>query len=146
MSAENTGASNVYLDTSVVLRFILNQNPILKSWGHWGAAFISELGGVEARRVFDRMRLTGALDDEGVAASHEELAHFESSVATVELSRRVLSHASAAMPTVVRTLDTIHLATAMLIREYRAVDLAFATHDEQQGKAARALGFQVVAA
>jgi hypothetical protein len=45
------------------------------------------------------------------------------------------------MPTVVKTLDAIHIASALAIRDRREVDLVFATHDTQQATAARALGF-----
>jgi hypothetical protein len=45
------------------------------------------------------------------------------------------------MPTIVKTLDAIHLASAIVIRERRGIELLFATHDTQQAIAARALGF-----
>ncbi|MCU0723319.1 MAG: hypothetical protein MUC63_06855 [Planctomycetes bacterium] len=46
------------------------------------------------------------------------------------------------MPTVVKTLDALHLASAMLFRENRAEEVVFATHDGRQSLAARALGFR----
>ena len=48
------------------------------------------------------------------------------------------------MGTVVRTLDAIHLASAIMFRERRAVPLTFATHDVQQATSARALGFPCI--
>jgi len=45
------------------------------------------------------------------------------------------------MPTVVKTLDAIHLASAVMLRDRRHIDLQFSTHDVQQAVAARALGF-----
>jgi hypothetical protein len=45
------------------------------------------------------------------------------------------------MPTIVKTLDAFHLTTAVALRQRRAIDLLFATHDYQQATAARALGF-----
>jgi hypothetical protein len=48
------------------------------------------------------------------------------------------------MPTTVKTLDAIHLASAIVLRDRRGIDLIFATHDDQQATAARALGFAVV--
>ena len=45
------------------------------------------------------------------------------------------------MPTIVKTLDAIHIATASLIQERLHSQLVFITHDQQQAKAARALGF-----
>jgi hypothetical protein len=45
------------------------------------------------------------------------------------------------MATAVKTLDALHLASALLFRERREVSMIFATHDAQQATAARALGF-----
>lgn len=45
------------------------------------------------------------------------------------------------MATAVRTLDAIHLASALLFRERKGTAIVFATHDAQQATAARALGF-----
>ena len=49
---------------------------------------------------------------------------------------------SVTIPTIVKTLDAIHLASALVIRERRGVELIFCTHDVQQTIAARALGFE----
>jgi hypothetical protein len=100
--------------------------------------------GLEARRAIDRLRLEGALDDAGVADAHEELVRIEESIGSIPFTRPVLERAALPMPTVVKTLDAIHLASAMLLRERRRVALAFATHDPQQARGARALGFDCV--
>jgi hypothetical protein len=50
------------------------------------------------------------------------------------------------MATVVKTLDAIYPASAMLLRERRGVELTFATHDPQQARAVRALGFDCIGA
>jgi predicted nucleic acid-binding protein len=134
----------VYLDTSTVLRVLLAQPGRLAIWGKWDEAFTSELMGVEARRVFDRLRLEVALGDEDVGALQGELARVEGTLGTVSLTRTVLHRASLPMATPVKTLDAIHLASAMLLREHREDRPLFATHDAQQAIAARALGFECV--
>jgi O-succinylbenzoate synthase len=65
----------------------------------------------------------------------------ERTIRRIRLSRSIVMEASKSMPTVVKTLDSVHLASAILIRQWREVDLHFATHDAQQATAARALGF-----
>ena len=47
------------------------------------------------------------------------------------------------MPTFVKTLDAIHLASALLLAERRAGGLVFGTYDLRQATAARVLGFDV---
>lgn len=134
----------VYLDTSTLLRVLLGQRPILDGWGTWERAYTSELAGVEARRMIDRLRLDGILDDAGVVAAQEELTRIEASLGRIRLTRVVLSRASLPMATAVKTLDALHLASALLFRERRGASLTFATHDVQQASAARALGFACV--
>jgi len=134
----------VYLDTSILLRVLLAQRSALSQWGKWERAYTSELAGVEARRTIDRLRLEAALDDDGVAAAQHELSRLEGSLGRIALTRSVLRRAALPMATAVKTLDALHLATAMIFQERRAVSLIFATHDAQQAIAARALGFTCI--
>src|SRR2546421_1930852 len=80
----------VYLDTSIVLRVVFAQADPLAIWGKWDAACASELLGVEARRILDRLRLEGALDDEQVGAFHAALAAIERTIDRIRLTRLVL--------------------------------------------------------
>jgi predicted nucleic acid-binding protein len=64
---------NVYLDTSAVLRVLLRRPKPLAIWGRWERAYASGLLHVEACRVIDRLRLEGALDDQGVADARQQL-------------------------------------------------------------------------
>jgi len=134
----------VYLDTSVVLRVLVDQLPTLAGWGNWAEAYSSDLMSVEARRTIDRLRLAAALDDVGVADAQAELARIERSLGRIRLTRSVLARAAQPMATAVRTLDAIHLASALLLRERHRDDLLFATHDRRQAISARALGFTCV--
>ena len=136
----------VYLDASIVLRALLRDGPPLDTWGRWDTAYASELLGVEARRTVDRLRLTGALDDAGVVSAIATLARVERGLQYVALSRAVLRRASLPMGTVVKTLDALHLASALLLRERGGIELTFATHDHQQAAAAQALGFECIGA
>ena len=131
----------VYLDSSVVLRPLFAQPGRLQAWGKWTTAYSSELLGIECRRAVDRLRLEGLYDDAKVASANEELVLIERTIRRIRLSASIVHEASKTMPTIVKTLDAIHLASALIIRERRAADLLFATHDLQQAVAARALGF-----
>ena len=62
-----------------------------------------------------------------------------------ELDSVVLERAAEPFPTLLGSLDAIHLATASVVRAHVA-DLCFATHDGKLATAARALGFTVLGA
>ena len=132
----------LYLDTSVVLRVLLKEPKPLRSWGDWEEAVSSDLMGVEARRAIDRSRLDAALDDEQVAELHQQLRQVEIRLRRIALNRRIMGRAAQPMATAVKTLDAIHLASALLFQEARGASVLFATHDGQQATAARALGFE----
>jgi len=135
----------VYLDSSVVLRPLFDQPGKLPSWGLWQAAYSSELLGIECRRAIDRLRLDGLYDDSQVAESIQQLGRIEKTIKRIRLNRTILQAAGATMPTIVKTLDAIHLASALAVRQRHTVELIFATHDTQQATAARALGFECLA-
>lgn len=130
-----------YVDTSVVLQVLFRQGKAHRAWARWTHAYASELLGVESRRMIDRLRLMGELDDEGVAAAHQQLVAIEDGIGRVALNRPVLRRASLPMPTIVKTLDAIHLASALLLQERHPVPISFLTHDDKLLRAATSLGF-----
>ena len=134
----------VYLDTSVVLSWLLNQEPSIEEWGSWQAAYTSEICRVEFHRTIDRLRLGGDLDDHERVFVHERFTTFWRSVYRVRVSGALLTRASQSYPTVVGTLDAIHLTSALAAHERRNRQIdEFLTHDGQLGAAARAVGFAV---
>ena len=135
---------NVYLDSSAVLRPLLGQSNLIAEWGTWEAAYASELLGIECRRAIDRLRLEGLFDDKQVAQAGEQLSVIERTIGRLQITAAIVREASRTMPTIVKTLDAIHLASAVALRDRRAIDLVFVTHDDQQATAARALGFTTV--
>ncbi len=127
-----------------MLRARLGQGTSLKEWGQWQAAYSSELLGLEARRVIDRLGLELALDDRGVAQAQQTLLEIEKGIGYILLSRLMLDRASLPMPTAVKTLDAIHLTSALLFQERRGEKCVFATHDTGQATGTKALGFEVI--
>ena len=131
-----------YLDTSVILRKLLGEPGALKEWGHWDEGCTSELTRVESLRTLDRLRLQGSLDDGEVAEKMQRLRDILETTDVIGLDSRVLDRASQSYPTVVGTLDAIHLASALLYLEHDKEKLIFMTHDNRLGTAAQALGFE----
>lgn len=112
--------------------------------GQWEFGATSAVLKVEARRTLDRLRVTGSYGDEQRALAATELDAIEATMAFQRLTDEVLELASRPMPTVVRSIDALHLASALIIRSEGGIDLTFATHDRQQGVAATALGLPVI--
>jgi predicted nucleic acid-binding protein len=133
----------VYVDTSVVLRVVLGERRVLAEWPSIDVAMASELVRVEALRTIDRARIQLQLSDEEVASRREGVFAILGACHIARVDGVVLERAAEPFPTLVRTLDAIHLATALLIRTEHE-DLVFATHDGQLATAARSVGFKVL--
>jgi predicted nucleic acid-binding protein len=135
---------NGYLDSSVLLRKLFREPSPLAAWSSIERAYASRLILVEVGRVIDRARLAGRIDDEAVAALHEEAARLLRSVDLVSLGDELLARAAQPMPTVLASLDALHLVTALEVKEELAPDLVMLTHDDQLARAARASGLTVL--
>lgn len=131
-----------YVDASVVLRIVLDSPGRFTDWPSVDIPISSELLRVECRRGLYRGRSRNDLDDVGLVAALETMEGMHQRFEFAALERSVLRRASEPFPTPLRTLDAIHLATALLYAE-RPLD-AFLTHDVELGRAARAMGLRVL--
>jgi predicted nucleic acid-binding protein len=133
----------VFVDTSVFMRRLLKQPGAFTDWSAWDRAVSSELLRVEAHRVLDRLRLQRAFRDADLAELHRLLQASFRALEFMPLNRAVLNRAADPFPTILGTLDAIHLASALLWMEERDEAISFLTHDTQLAVAARACGLDV---
>jgi predicted nucleic acid-binding protein len=130
----------VYLDTSVILRRLLNEPNPQPDWGRWDAAFSSRLWLTEAQRTVDRLRLAGRIGDEEVVRLRDECRKVHAALNIVPVDEGILARAGDPFPTTVGTLDAIHLATALAVQAATPLD-RFLTHDRRLALAAAGMGF-----
>ena len=133
---------NVYVDSSVLLRVVLGERGRLKIWPNITVAIASELVIVESLRTIDRARIRLRLDDEDVADRRAAVLATIEGFTIVPLGAPILERAAEPFPTMLGSLDAIHLASALLVRD-RFDDLSLATHDRELAVAARAVGLKV---
>lgn len=125
----------IYVDTSVALAQLLAEDrrpqPAL-----WVEPLVSS-------RLLEYelwVRLHGA----GLAVSHGEAAGaLLARLGFLELTPPVLARALEPFPVAVRTLDALHLSAADFLRSQRQ-EVRFATYDQRQLEAARALELEIV--
>jgi len=131
-----------FVDTSVVLRFVLEGDISLH---HAFAATItacSELVWIESMRVAQRLRLDGRLDDKNLAEAVSRIAACYSSFRVYLLDEEIKQTAAGPFPTVIGTLDALHLACARrAARHYPGETLLVFSYDRQMNLCARAFGF-----
>ena len=123
----------IYVDSSVLLAALLveDRRPPEPFWSETLAT--SRLADYEvwirihARRVADLCT--------------EEAVRLLGRLRHIELDARVLDRLREPLPTVVRTLDAIHLASALFLRSH-AGPTRLATYDRRLARAAEALGLE----
>ncbi len=132
----------VYVDSSVVLRIVLGEPDPLKEWTVIDRPLASVLLQVEGLRAMDRLSTTRPHDQvrRAFGALHEAIER----VRLVKLSDDVITQAGQAFGPPLKTLDALHLSTAIVIRTALGVPIIFATHDRAQANAARSMEFEVI--
>ena len=128
-----------YLDSSVLLRHILLGEEPIRHVLEFPRVVSSELIEIECRRVLHRYRLAGELSDETLTVARERLDEVLAGIDLLEMSRQIKQRAMDPFPVNVRTLDALHLATALMVVE-DADGLALFSHDEGMNRCARSLG------
>ncbi len=132
----------VYLDTSTILRRLFKEPGVIRDWGRWDEAYTSRIWKTEASRAIHRLRLEASISDRDVAALQTDIALIDEALHIIPVSEAILARAGESFPTIVGTLDAIHLASAILVHSAQPLD-KFLTHDKQQAMTARSLGFTV---
>jgi uncharacterized protein len=122
-----------YLDSSAYVKLPLQeaeQAALLEELDKWDGYVSTALLGVEAIRACERYGEEYAADARS----------FLMDMSLLPLEDAVLTEAAAIEPVMLRSLDAVHLATALSVRDEIGV---FITYDRRLGKAAAGQGFVV---
>ena len=122
-----------YADASALVKLVVPEaesREMLRWYVEVDRVITSRIGVVETRRTAARVRHDA-----------ESLRSLLGSVEVFELDARVADRAVAVAPTLLRSLDAIHIATAL---ELGPTLDAFVTYDDRLATAAREAGLPVV--
>jgi hypothetical protein len=92
------------------------------------------------------LRLDGQVDDDERVALHQQFRVLWEATHRIPLTPAVLDRASEPFPTVLGTLDALHLSSALAVHGAAEKEITFLTHDEQLARAVAAVGLSVVGA
>ena len=98
---------------------------------------------MECLRTIDRARIKLGLDDATVAMRRNAVLEQIDAFYLIPLNAAVLERAAEPFPTIVGSLDALHLASALLARA-EVPELRLATHDRELAIAAEAMAFEVL--
>jgi predicted nucleic acid-binding protein len=141
--------THVYVDTSVLLRVVLDEPDQIAEWDVFEDPVTSILAEVEGLRVIDRAtrkathpRRKPLTEDEANAARtrlHQVLEMF----GQIELEPAILAQAGR-LAGPLGTLDALHLSTALTWRDRSGITAVMATHDPELGAASARHGLRVI--
>jgi predicted nucleic acid-binding protein len=134
-----------YVDSSVLVRIIAGQEQLLSGWEDIAGPLSSVLIEIEVPRAIERLRVAGDLSEDAAidaaARGKDALRAFR----LLELEPAIRMRAGGPFALPLRSLDAIHLASALLWQEaHPNEELVMATHDERVARASRAHGLRVV--
>lgn len=124
----------IYLDTSVALAHLLAEDRRPPAW-LWGESLVSS-------RLLE-YEMWVQLHSRGLAISHSTGAReLLDRVSLVELAPVALERALDPFPSPIRTLDALHLASAVFLRS-QGEEIVIASYDGRLVTAARELNFPI---
>ena len=134
-----------YVDSSVILAYLLSPDRGFERVKEFDVVGSSELLTIECRRVIHRYRLEGLLKDTQLEQAVTYLRDLYDGITIFEMTSAVKKRAADSFPTVVGTLDAIHLATASLWATRGSDPFVLFTYDRQMATCAHTLGLHTVA-
>ncbi len=126
----------VYLDSSALMKLVLPEresDDLFRALQAWPDRVSSVLAGVECRRALRRVAAPESV--------HRRAEAVLAAATLIRLDEPVLRLANTTEPTGLRTLDALHLATALSIGDDPE---AFITYDDRLARAASEAGLVVV--
>jgi predicted nucleic acid-binding protein len=136
----------LYVDASVVLRIVVNAHNALRGWKTWSSPASSALLQVECLRTLDRYQTSGELRPAEIPRSYATLHEAMSRIELLRLDEKIVENAGGPFGLPLKTLDAIHLVTAVAWRDRINEEVTFVTHDIQLAAAASAYDFPVLGA
>jgi predicted nucleic acid-binding protein len=133
-----------YVDSSVLLRFILDQPDPLTDLLQYDGRVTSSVTEVECLRGVESARWRGRLRGEEAADRRRIVYAQLRRMRRLPVSLSVIRRAGESFGLPVKSLDALHLASALIVRDRESASLVFATHDRQLGRLAAALDLPVI--
>ncbi len=133
-----------YVDSSVIVRIAFDEPGKVEGLSQFSDLATSELSHVELRRVLDRFRLTIHAADSRLIEVGEKMETIKKTLTSLNLTQAVLLRAGHPLPVALGTLDAIHLAAALIWQDAVAKPVTMITHDAQLAKASRMMSLEVL--
>ena len=134
----------IYIDSSALLRFLLQHSNFINLVEYNDDFVSSELLKLECQRALIRYRLNQEVGDEGLLQLSEQLNDLLSRISLLKINSEILESASQNWGVNLGSLDSIHLACALYIKKEKKLAIQILTHDKAFYTAARLANLDVI--
>jgi hypothetical protein len=129
-----------YIDSSAVLDFILEGSTGLDQTWSLEKTFSSDLLAIECRRAILREKMQGTLDDGGILDAFDRFSQVLARTELIALTKPIQQRASEAFPLHTKTLDALHLASALAVKVELEEEVVVFSLDQDMNRCAKVLG------
>jgi uncharacterized protein len=140
-SVADTYSGALYVDTSALVKLVVREaesDAIEREVSHWEWLTTSDIAPIELQRATTRARADGR----AAVADGRTILEVLAALEAVPMTEEVRAVAASIEPVELRTLDAIHLASALSLGDDLAAVL---TYDRRMADAAESRGLVVVA-
>jgi predicted nucleic acid-binding protein len=135
-----------YIDSSVLISGLFREKEGVVNLKTYGQMYSSRLLQTECLRTLVRKVIEKQVTEDAYVRLKSMVTKAISGVALIQIDESILSLAESPFPVHLSTLDAIHLASALRLKESLEPDeeFLFLTYDEKLGKAAKVMGLGVL--
>ncbi len=140
-------ASRAYFDTSVLVKRYVNERGSRPARGLLRRFRVVSciLAPLEGLSTCARLKATGELSESAFSAVIARIGTDRRQWELIELNAPILERAEEVLQrTQLRTLDALHVASALVFQDRSSATLPFVTADERQNQAAQRMGLRVI--
>lgn len=135
-----------YIDSSALLRFLLDEEGSISEFRELQLGVSSVLLKIECLRTLERLRFENHFtEDEYLEARATFHAAFRK-ITFIKINSYVVDSACESWGVPLKSLDAIHLASALEWKQSQGKKLIFFTHDKRLGALAKSRGMDVLGA
>lgn len=136
--------TSCYIDTSALLRWVLQSPGFYSDFGNWDHLVSSVLLKLEFKRSIDRLYKMKTINSPEKESYEKYFSELEEYISWIDLDSNILNKAGRSFTVSIGTLDAIHLMSAYLYQdEFETGKFFLLTHDKELGAAAETIGLDV---
>lgn len=134
-----------YIDSSVLISNIFSEAGAVSNLETYGVLYSSRLLQTECLRALIRRLMQRKVSESQFSQMKNKVMRALSGIKLLQVDEPTLLLAETPFPVNLATLDAIHLASALRLKNALPdEELYFLTHDERLGSAAQVMGLQVL--